>query len=269
MAKTNYSGAAAAPRRSTRERRQVESIYDEAAKAEDLKMKRAKTAAASPRLNICDLPDSVLLHITSYIQDTSRVLLAVALTASSSSWRKSNWKIKPSAASIVILSGKTIRNFSSYIIDFVDMDKGLAAKLSDEDVGGVLASIGALHTIRRVKFTHCVGITGKGLEPLRGSIHLESIDLSLVGTRCSPNLNPEAKLSKMDVIPILDSILDAEGCTLKHVQFPKKWRMEQSQLLGRFLAKYNRVMNSRNIVCHGEREVGRMGGMRKNLPRNT
>jgi len=53
--------------------------------------KRAKLS-----LDISQLPDSVLLHTMEYLHDMTKVLLAVALTASSASWRKKLWKIKSS-----------------------------------------------------------------------------------------------------------------------------------------------------------------------------
>lgn len=155
-------------------------------------------------------------------------------------------------ASSTILSDETIRGFGrNGWVTFEDVEKELAAKLSDDDVGGVLVLASSLHPIESLYLSRCVGITGKGLEPLRGSKALEQLDLSLVGPNESPNLSPEPAISKKDVIPILDSILDADGCSLKHVQFPKKWREEQSQMLVRFLSKYNRVMNEKNIACCG------------------
>ena len=59
-------------------------------------------------------------------------------------------------------------------------DKLLVAKLSDDDIRGVLACFGAYCNITRVCFTNCARITGLGLVPLRGSTSIEMIDLSLV-----------------------------------------------------------------------------------------
>jgi len=210
--------------------------------------KRAKISSDSLP-HIGNLPDSVLLNTVSYLQETSRVLLAVALTASSAS--------KPSDSAVLIMKeGKVEKNFNGYRVDFVDTDKVLAAKLSDEDVGGVLKCVSAVRTIKKLKLTHCVGIKGSCLEPLRASTTLVQLDLSLVEDKKSPNINPEPAISTAEVIPILHSIIDAEGCSLKHIQFPKKWRGElklfftpKKQLLMRFLSKYNRIMKNSNVTC--------------------
>ena len=129
-------------------------------------------------------------------------------------------------------------------------------------LSGVLKCVGALHTIKKLRLTHCVGIKGSGLEPLRGSTTLEQIDLSLVPRDVSPNIKPEPMISKVEVIPILHSIIDADGCSLKHLQFPKKWKDEKNlfftpkkQLSVRFLSKYNRIMNNSNITCGASRHI--------------
>ena len=97
--------------------------------------KRAKLSTDSLP-HIGNLPDSVLLNTVSYLQETSRVLLAVALTASSAEWRTKLYKIKPSESAMVIMKeGNIDKNFNEYIINFVDTEKALASKLSDEDVG--------------------------------------------------------------------------------------------------------------------------------------
>ena len=238
------------------ERRQVQSIYDA-----DEKMissgsnKRAKLSSISTQLNIDNLPDSVLLHITGYLQETSRVLLAVALTTSSA---------MPSEASNVIVSADRwdIRNKNfRTTVDFVDTDKALAARLSDEDIAGVLQVVGAVHEVSTVKLTHCVGISGSGLEPLRGFTTLEQLDLSLVADNKNPKLSPEPAISEAKVLPILESIIDADGRSGSdavsifkklYVEFPKKWRDEKSELMVKFLSKYNSVMNDRKISCQYE-----------------
>ena len=68
----------------------------------------------------------------------------------------------------------------------------------------------------------CCGITGSGLEPIRESVVLERIDLSLVGDHEDPNIYNEPAISAEVVIPILDSILNMENNSLIHVQLPKK-----------------------------------------------
>jgi hypothetical protein len=253
-------------RRSTRARRPVKSIYDDARTEQAAaivetsagfknkkKMRTKEPMLDSPMYN---LPDAVLIHISSFVNDTSKVLLAVALTASSDAIRKSNYDIKPCPGAKAILNqrvrrfrGPMTRVLSRYKIDFADVDKELAARLSDEDVGGILAFIDSVFGIKTVKLTHCVNITGRCLEPLRGSTILKELDLSLVDKDCLHITHPEFKIAEADVIPILDSIIEADGFSLMHIQFPKRWREEQSRMMRRFLSKYNRIMNDEEIRC--------------------
>ena len=80
--------------------------------------------------------------------------------------------------------------------------------------------------MKRLKLANCVNITGAGLEPLRGSLIIEQIDLSLVEEHQRPKINPEPQISWGHVLPILDSIIEREGCSLMHLQFPSVWRDE-------------------------------------------
>jgi hypothetical protein len=102
-----------------------------------------------------------------------------------------------------------------------------------------------------VNLTNLVNITGKCLVSLCDSAdELRTLDLSLVSDEVKGSDDqPESKLSKIDFIPILDRLLDSEKCAKPNIIFPKKWRKEGSQLLGRFIAKYNRVMREREVVC--------------------
>jgi hypothetical protein len=243
--------AAGGIRRSTRARRQVQSIYDNAisiaeqaaviAESGSKGKRKKRTKRMSPlSLPIYNLPESVLLHITSFMEKTSKVLLAVALSASSEKIRKSNYGIKPCSTARSILG-------SNFYVNFKE-DKDLVARLSDEDVGGVLS---CMKDLTDVTLTNLVNISGQCLVYLCGSPNkLRLLDLSLVEDEMKGSDDqPESKLSKIDVIPILDRLLDSKECSKPYIIFPKKWRKEGSQLLGRFLAKYNRVMKEREIVC--------------------
>jgi hypothetical protein len=271
-------------RRSTRARRPVKSIYDDARTEQaaaivetsaGFKNKKKMRTKERPMLDspICNLPDAVLILISSFVEDTSKVLLAVALTASSDAIRKSNYDIKPCPGAKAILNqrvrglyqgmfyGHMTRLFKSYYVDFADVDKELAVRLSDEDVGGILAFIDSVFGIKTVKLTHCVNITGRCLEPLRGSTTLKELDLSLVDKDCLHITHPEFKIAEADVIPILDSIIEADGFSLKHIQFPKRWREVQSRMMRRFLSKYNRIMNEKEIRCGNcDRNFSRSAG---------
>lgn len=121
--------------------------------------------------------------------------------------------------------------------------------ITDINIRWVLICIDAVHNLRSLKLTSCLGIIGVGLQPLMGSTVLESIDLSLVGANESPLINPEPPISAEIVLPILESIVDMEESVLLKVQLPKKWRVEKSDILTNFLRKFDRVLVEREIDC--------------------
>ncbi|KAL7539461.1 hypothetical protein ACHAXR_009305, partial [Thalassiosira sp. AJA248-18] len=178
--------------------------------------KRTKTAHCS--LHITALPESVLEHLSAYLSKPSRAMFAVAMTAPSESWAKSNCERQPSSASKAIISSSSEKWDH---LDFLDIEKGLARGLSDNDLCGILVCIDAVSKLKRLKLTGCVNITGHGLEPLSDSTVLEQIDLSLVGQHKTPVIYPEPLISEEAVFPILHSILDAEDSSLKSMQLPK------------------------------------------------
>ena len=101
--------------------------------------------------------------------------------------------------------------------------------------GWILLAIDAVINDKSLKLTnYCIVISGAGLEPLRGSVELERIDLSLVGDHEHPTINPEPPISVSAVVTILDSITGTEGNSLFIYNFPKKWREERSNLLTQF-----------------------------------
>ena len=97
--------------------------------------------------------------------------------------------------------------------------------------------------LKRLKLCGCIDITGIGLNPLRGSIVLEQIDLSLARKYEHRDDVIESKISDEVVVPILNSIR-----SLKHVTFPKQWR-GITQSLNQFRQRYNQLCNSRGTCC--------------------
>lgn len=112
----------------------------------------------------------------------------------------------------------------SDILDFGKIGREHVVQLTDDGMNAILLCIDAVNNVRKLRLANCINITGAGLEPLRGSAIIEQIDLSLVGKHQSPVLNPEPPISCEFVLPILHSILGSGGCSLKHLQFPIKWR---------------------------------------------
>lgn len=200
--------------------------------------KRQRTAEES--LHISNLPDGILAHAASFLAQPSRALFAVAMTATSESWEQNNIgsKHQQTAAAILKLDEWDI-------LDFEDIEKSLVMKLTEDDISALLMCISAKVTLKKLKLTGCISITGRALKPLRGSSIIEYIDLSLVNEYESPKLDPEPMISEEAVIPILDSIVSANHNSLKMVIFPKKWRAAKTNELTQFLVRYNRLLESR------------------------
>jgi hypothetical protein len=138
------------------------------------------------------------------------------------------------------------------ILDFGGIEEELATKLNDDDIEKVMLCIDAVNKVKRLKLTNCVNITGVGLVPLRSSLIIEQIDLSLVGEHQRPNINPEPQISCSHVLSMLDSIIEREGCSLKYLQFPLVWRDEPSaeSEFHAFILGYNQIRgNWEEISC--------------------
>jgi len=138
-------------------------------------------------------------------------------------------------------------------LDFEDIEKGLASSLSDDDMSAVLQCISAHDVLKKLKLTGCVNITGQGLSPLRESVVLEQIDLSLLKQYDKPDdSETHYSLNVEIVLPILDSIISSTGCSLKHILLPYNWKSIDSNSytsLEQFISRYNRVLNDRRINC--------------------
>lgn len=135
-------------------------------------------------------------------------------------------------------------------LDFGQIHKDLAAKLTDNDIRDILLRVNAVNRAKRLRLAGCVNITGAGLEPLRGSLVIEQIDLSLVGDDECLILRTEPPISYDHVLPILDSIIEQEKCAMKHLQFPNAWRREQSldSDFHHFILRYNQMWTRRQEV---------------------
>ena len=193
---------------------------------------RHKRRRTSPQgLHISDLPESIIKEASSYLPDPSRALLAVAFGSH-----------EPSAMSRAILSS------SFDVLDFGDVEKSLSSKLTDSDIRAVLlACADTGNELRSLKLGGCVNITGCGLEPLRSSTNLELIDLSLSCEHESPLIKPEPAISEEAVLPILTSIVEADGNSLVHLQLPKK--LKSNGPVCSFISRYNSSLNHRGLMC--------------------
>ena len=131
------------------------------------------------------------------------------------------------------------------MMDFVDLPKALASRLSDDDVGAVLVCIDAANNLKRLKLTNCFNVVGTCLEPLRRSTVLEYVDLELVREFDKPWFEIESKdrvdtgldlrraaierqfddmrLCEGPVFDVLNEILREDGNSLRRLQYPFKW----------------------------------------------
>ena len=143
--------------------------------------------------------------------------------------------------------------------------------LSDDDMYAVLKCIDARNNLKVLKLTGCVNIIGVGLTPLSGSAVLKDIDLSLVGQH--ERIGDGPQISEHVVIPILDSIVEADEPSLEFLRLPKVWRQrqtgpkfscitspdeieqvparvrEQDSLVNQFLVRFNLSLETRRHRC--------------------
>ncbi|KAL9190136.1 hypothetical protein ACHAXT_007347 [Thalassiosira profunda] len=213
-----------------------------------MEVEREDPRAAARDIDILDLPEAVIVAAADYLPKTSRALLALALT-----------QMHHPGGTALVAAG------SWEEMDFVDVDKALAKKLTDDDVAGLLSCIDAATQLRSLKLTGCVNITGRGLQPLAHSTALQRLDLSLKRQCERPSRSKYARkasavlkgnLSKAAVIPVLESLVDAFGCSLKYLQLPPEW-LPRGDIddpettcgeIGQFLQKYQNAVSQR-IVC--------------------
>ena len=188
---------------------------------------------------ISDLPIGFLVNVSEYLPKPSKAMLAVALSAPSSSW---NVNSIPSNVSKAIVSASQWDT-----LDFEDVNKELANKLTDDDISAVLICIDAHDVLKKLKLCGCINIIGHGLSPLRGSSILEQIDISLAGKDEEPQIEPIPRISHEIVLPILDGIISSDRCTLKYIQLPWKWR--ETPPVIEFKRRYNQHLDTRGFSC--------------------
>ena len=193
-------------------------------------------------MNIEQLPDCVLQLIAAHLPTVSQQFMAIAMTAPSSSWIKSNQngQLKFSNAGKVLLSETSTVD----VIDFRE-EYSLHRKLTDDDLGALLVAIDAKNNLKKLFLNMrdqyggggadsrgCKAVVGHGLECLRNTNVLVQIDVSI------PNIKEEI------VIPILDSIMASEGTSLKHIQIPQSWRGNYS-----FLQRWDQYLYKTKARC--------------------
>ena len=189
----------------------------------------ATSSSKRRKIEQCPLHDllqggGLLEEVANYLAPPSRIMFALAVTPPKSPYDTIMGRSRLSKTVSLSIAG---RDWST--LDFGEIEKDLAARLSDDDMCAILVHIDAVRKVKRLKLTNCTKITGVGLRPLLFSTVIEQIDLSLVGLHQKPELDPEPPISFQLVVPILDSIISGAGASsLKHLQFPYKWRKYRS-----------------------------------------
>ncbi len=226
-------------KQSSKRRRVNIDTLEEAATATTAELAAAapvtSTAAAVASLHLSDLPVESLTHATNFLAVPQRALFAASI------------KDVFTDKSIRIIVGDQWDT-----LDFGDIEKDLAAKLSDNHIDAILRCIDASHKVTKLRLTNCINISGTGLAPLWGSEIIERIDLSLNDDHKWAELRTEPPISCDAVIPILSSIIELEGCALMHLQFPSKWRKRYGRstqsVFHQFLLQYNSFLEDRRHI---------------------
>ena len=148
------------------------------------------------------------------------MLFAAALTAPSSD-ESTGWHREQSASSKALIQACSMK---CQTLDLVDVGKGLANYLSDDDIGDILVCTDAVNHLKRLTLNSCENVTGRGLEPLLGSLKLEKIDLSEV--------QQYGVLSA--VLSTIESIVKKDNNSLTYLQFGPCFT-ENKQILNDFL----------------------------------
>jgi len=129
--------------------------------------KRRRTAADT--LHISDLPIGFIVGVSTYLSKTSRAILTVALQPqSSSSSTCSHHMHQLTVMSKAIVSST---DWNRYKIDFLDIEKRLIQKLTDNDIGRILTCINARDVLKKLKMTGCIAIPGRGLIQYRDPLY--------------------------------------------------------------------------------------------------
>ena len=216
-----------------------------------------KPAAVGPdqntylSLRYMERAEAAMACIGSFLTTTEKALFGVAIDPTG-----------PTRASEMV-AGKNVTE-----LDFGDVDAQLASRLTDDHLKCILVNIDAKDNLKVLKLTHCTGISGSGLEPLRDSCSMELIDLSLLklhdpigkwqveeGVMKLKNDYSECLLSEYLVLPILDSLIEQGAhSALKYIQFHKSWKDRSSRQFKGVAARFKSFLNreSRNlcVLCN-------------------
>lgn len=195
-----------------------------------------RSSPPSDGLSITCLPDPLLQNVASYLRTPSRALFAAAVAGTTAS----------TASTAAVLSSTDSDN-----LDFADVEEPLASRVDDDDLRAALLCMNAREKLKRLKLTNCTNVTGRGLEPLSGSSVLEQIHLSPLRRKTEKETgNSDILVSEEAVLPILESIVDVQGSSLKLLDLPAEFLDSPTPRLTAFLGRYDMLLRSRGYVCN-------------------
>lgn len=205
-------------------------------------------------LTLCTLPGDHLTKVSSYLAPTSKLLLACAFSAPSTSFGKGHESLTNESLAILSSMGSTIE-----VLDFGDVGD-LVRKLSDDDIGAVLVCIDAKSKLKQLILSGCNRLVGHGLESLRESTVLKHISLHL----------PLESLSASVITPIFDSIVDSDGNSLREIKVTNI-KHAKSESIGPLLKKFNKLMTNGDKcdTCVWRRENGHIEDHQVNATSRT
>jgi len=201
-------------------------------------------------LHISDLPIGFIVDVSTYLEKPMKAIFAAALSASQ--WDvfefEDKWVYRPSTISTAILSSEQWDT-----LNFGYCNSVWVHTLTDDVLYAILTCISAHDVLKKINLTDCINIEGHGLNPLRGSVVLEQMDLRIMRKHVVKLYSPPL-ICKEIVVPILDSIISADGCSLKYVVFPAKWRDKYTSADGdlyleSFRERYTEHLNNCGINC--------------------
>lgn len=136
-------------------------------------------------------------------------------------------------------------------------------RLNDGDIAGILVCIDAVNNLEEIKLPHCINVRGDGFAPLRGSIVLKKLELSVVSEEVDtliPNLSIDA------VLPILNSITAKNQNSMSELHVPKIWRDSHNEKLNIFYVENYSMKNLDPRMSEREKSQYRTSLLNRSSP---
>ena len=98
----------------------------------------------------------------------------------------------------------------------------------------------------------CDKVVGTGFQPLHGSTMLQEFDVSRAIKHRTSQRNQIPKFSPEAVVPVLLSILDVDGHSLREVSLPPDWmktKVRNELPLSDFFARYSQLKQNEEVKC--------------------